>query len=67
MKKREKKRLVLIGISRKGEKGFKTLIRAYPENNSSVIDPPHHLYKPSPDKLNKYLNNQSHERHMVKF
>ncbi len=59
MENREKKRLVLIGISRKGEKGFKTLLRAYPENNSSIIDPPHRLYKPN--------NNQSYEQHIVKL
>ena len=48
MKKRKQRHLVLIGISRKGEKGFKTLLKSDPEIDLAMLKPTDHIN--SPDK-----------------
>ena len=46
MQKRKQQRLVLIGISRKGEKSFKTLLKADPKSELPAISPPNLLSNP---------------------
>ena len=48
MQKRKQQRLVLIGISRKGEKSFKTLLKADPKSELPAISRSKLL--PDPDK-----------------
>jgi len=46
MKKSRQQQLVLIGISRKGEKSFKTLLKAKPDIDFMMFKPTSHMDSP---------------------
>jgi hypothetical protein len=48
MKKTKQRQLVLIGISRKGEKSFKTILKAEPDIDFVMLKQTNHI--DSPDK-----------------